>query len=68
MTLLSRLVCKTPKIRLIPKAINYQKVFIKTVEKRAQEEITDTRKIKRTKKAKKIGENIITINILLISY
>lgn len=52
-------------MKLVLRAINYQEILIKTVEKRAQEKTTN---IKSIKKAKKIGRDIITTHILLISY
>lgn len=64
----STLVCKTPWNKLVLKATNYQKVFIKIVEKGDKEKIINARKTEKIKKAKKIEENTITTNILLISY
>lgn len=65
MTLLPRLVCETSKVRLVPRATNHQKVLIKAVEKGVREVITG---VERTRKARKTKKNIITSNILLISY
>lgn len=68
MTLFSNLVRKMPKDRLVLGAIDCQKVFIRAIEEKAQKKIIGTKETKRAKRVKKIRNNIITTNTLLISY
>lgn len=61
-------------MRLVPKAIDNQQILVRAIKKRGQEEtisareVGEIREIRGIKKVKKTKRNIVTINILLISY
>lgn len=65
--------CGTLRIKLVPRAINYQKISVKAIKKRAREKTIDAEKTKKTKEARKIKKaggivsNIVISNILLIN-
>lgn len=71
MILLFRSICGTSIVRLVAGVIDHQEVFVKTIKEGAQEEtigIKKTREIGRAERARKTEKNIVTTNILMISY